>query len=114
MKKLTNLLLILISFSIVLSGCASKTLIDSEPSGAKLYIDGIHVGKTPYNYSDTKIVGSTTSVKMKKRGYKDFTGFFTRSEQAEVGPIIGGCIALVPFLWCMGYNPERTYELEKK
>lgn len=91
--------------------CASTTLINSEPSGAKLYIDGNPVGKTPYTHSDTKIVGSTTQIRMEKEGCDTFHGVLTRSENFEVGPCIGGVFVLVPFLWVMGYNPQHTYTL---
>jgi PEGA domain-containing protein len=92
-------------------GCASTTVIRSEPPGATVYIDGSKVGKTPYTHSDTKIIGSTTRVKLKKEGYEDYEGGFQRNEQFEVLPCIGGVFVLVPFLWVMGYQPEHNYEL---
>ena len=76
-------------------------MLRSEPSGATVYIDGSKVGKTPYTYSDTKIVGATTQVRLKLEGYEEF----------QVGPCIGGVFVLVPFLWVMGYRPEHSYEL---
>lgn len=92
-------------------GCASSTVIRSDPSGATVYIDGSKMGKTPYTYSDTKTVSSNTRIKLKKEGYEDFEITMTRNEQFEVGACIGGFFFLVPFLWVMGYNPERNYEL---
>ena len=91
--------------------CVSTTLIQSTPTGAKIYIDGQPAGMTPYTYSDTKVVGSVTSVKIEKEGYEPMNTMFTRSEQADVGAIIGGVFILVPFLWTMKYNPTHTYEL---
>ncbi|MBN1207798.1 MAG: PEGA domain-containing protein [Myxococcaceae bacterium] len=92
-------------------GCASTTIIRSEPSGATVYVDGSKAGTTPYTYSDTKIVGSSTRIKLKKEGYEDLETIITRSEQFEVGPCIGGVFFLVPFLWVMGYQPDHNYEL---
>ena len=63
-------------------------------------------------HSDTKIIGATTHIKLKKKGCEDWSGVMTRSEKFEVGPCIGGVLVGVPFLWVMGYNPERTYELQ--
>ncbi|MFY0564932.1 PEGA domain-containing protein [Archangium lansingense] len=93
-------------------GCASSTIIRSNPSGADVYIDGSKVGTTPYTYSDTKLVGASTSVKLTKEGYQDFETTLRRNEQADIGAIIGGIFLLVPFLWTMGYNPEHSYELK--
>lgn len=94
------------------TSCASTTMITSEPSGAKVYIDGSPVGTTPYSYSDTKIVGSTTQITLKKEGCRDGTYTLNRSEKFEVGPCIGGVLVAVPFLWIMGYNPTHGYELD--
>ncbi len=92
-------------------GCTSTTIIRSEPSGANVYIDGSKMGKTPYTYSDTKIVGSTTHLKLKLEGYEEFDTIFRRDEEFQVGPCIGGAFLLVPWLWIMGYRPEHAYEL---
>lgn len=59
----------------------------------------------------TKIVGSTTSVKIVKEGYEPFITSFSRDEEVDVGAVIGGFFVMVPFLWTMKYKPARTYEL---
>lgn len=41
-------------------------MIQSNPSGAKLYLNGENVGETPYSHTDTKIAGSTTTVQLEK------------------------------------------------
>ncbi|GAP68411.1 protein containing PEGA domain [Bacteroidales bacterium 6E] len=102
---------ILLSLSIILASCSSTTLIQSNPSGAKIYVDGEPVGDTPYSHTDTKIVGSTTTVKIVKEGYEPFITSFSRDEEVDVGAVIGGFFVMVPFLWTMKYKPARTYEL---
>ncbi len=102
---------LLLTIAILFSGCASTTLIQSLPGEAKIYIDGQPVGKTPYTHTDTKILGSTTMVKLEKEGYEDLNTSFSRTEQVDVGAIIGGLFFWIPFLWTMKYNPMHTYEL---
>jgi hypothetical protein len=92
-------------------GCASATIIRSEPGEANLYIDGSKVGTTPYTHSDTKIVGSLTTLRLTKEGYKDFETFIKRDEEVQVGPVVGGFFFWPVWLWAMGYKPERNYEL---
>lgn len=113
MKKqiISKTIALFLAGTILLASCSSKTLIQSNPSGAKVYLNGESVGTTPYTHEDTKIVGSTTTVKLEKEGYEPFNTTFSRNEQADVGAIIGGILVLVPFLWTMKYKPERTYEL---
>lgn len=94
-----------------LAACASTTVINSDPSGATLYLNGEKVGVTPYTHTDSKIVGSTNTVMLKKEGYQDLATAFSRNEEVSVGAVIGGVLVLVPFLWVMEYKPTHTYEM---
>ena len=94
--------------AILFASCASTTLIQSNPSDAKLYLNGEYVGKTPYAHRDTKIVGSTTFIKLEKEGYNPLNASFSRGEELDVGALIGGIFVLVPFLWIMKYKAFRT------
>ena len=96
---------------ILLESCASSTVIQSNPAGAKLYLNNSLVGTTPYTHKDTKIVGTSTNVRLEKEGYQPLSTYFARNEQADVGAIVGGVFFLFPFLWTMKYDPDRTYEL---
>lgn len=107
-SKMTTILLVV---SIFLTSCSSTTMILSNPSGAKVYLNGMPVGTTPYTHRDTKIVGSTTNVKLEMQGYDVLNTSFSRDEEADVGAIIGGIFVLVPFLWTMKYSPTHMYEL---
>lgn len=106
-----RLLPIALASLILLESCASSTIIQSNPAGAKLYLNESLVGTTPYKHTDTKIVGSSTYVRLEKEGYRPLSTSFSRNEQADVGAIIGGVFLLFPFLWTMKYDPSRTYEL---
>jgi hypothetical protein len=86
-------------------------MIQSNPSGAKVYLNGEAVGTTPYTHQDTKTSGSTTTVKLEKEGYEPLNTSFTRNEEVDAGAIIGGIFFLVPFFWTMRYKPMHTYEL---
>jgi hypothetical protein len=103
--------LLCITLAISISACASTTIINSEPNGAAVYLNGEKVGLTPYTHTDTKIVGSTNTVLLKNEGYQDFSASFSRNEDVNVGAIIGGFFVLVPFLWTMDYKPSHSYEM---
>ena len=107
----TKTISLLLAGSVFLTSCASTTIIQSNPSGAKVYLNGEPVGTTPYIHRDTKIVSSTTTVKLEKDGYDPLNTSFSRDEEVDVGAIIGGIFVLVPFLWTMKYKPTHTYEL---
>ncbi len=101
-----------------LVSCASTTTIRAvDQSGdvdknVKIYVDGSYRGNGEVSYSDSKIVGSMTHVRLKKRGCRSKTRNLNRSGRLHVGALIGGIFFLVPFLWIMGYNPMHSYEFE--
>jgi len=97
---------------VLFASCTSTTLIQSTPSKAKVYIDGLLVGETPYTYSDTKIVGSSMMLKLEKEGFKPLVSNITRNEEVDVGAVIGGVFFTIPFLWTMKYKPLHSYELK--
>jgi len=107
----------LVAFS---TGCASTTVIKTNPSGAKVFVDGAPVGKTPYSMTDTKTIVSTTSLRLEKPGYESITVNINRMEEPDIGPIIGGVCAgatllgLAFFLWAGKYRAEHIYDLERK
>ncbi|NOZ47825.1 MAG: PEGA domain-containing protein [Chlorobi bacterium] len=112
----TNLKIISKAFIIALSvillnSCASTTVIQSEPGAAKVYLNDELVGQTPYSMTDTKIVGTCTLVKLEKEGYKTLNTSICRTEQVDVGAVIGGLFVWIPFAWAMKYNPTHTYQL---
>ena len=115
MKKHTwfaKTLSLLLAVSFLFSSCASTTLIVSDPPGAKLYVNDEPLGRTPYTYTDTKIVGSTNIVRLELEGYEPLYTSFSRNEEVDPGAIIGGIFVMVPFLWTMKYKPSHFYELK--
>ena len=108
MKKLIALMTVFF----FLFGCASATVIKSNPTGAKLYLEGQLKGDTPYTYADRAAAGTMRTVTLKKEGYKDFTGHIKR-EQLSVGALIGGIFLIVPLIWILEYPPEYTFEMER-
>lgn len=110
-KAPSKALAMLLAGTISLVACSSATVIESVPSGAKLYINGEPVGTTPYTHRDTRIVGSTNLLRLEREGYTPLSASFSRDEEADVGAIIGGIFVLVPFLWAMKYKPAHRYEL---
>jgi hypothetical protein len=95
----------------LVAACTSSTVIRSNPSGAKVFLDGMYVGTTPYTMSDTKIVGSTTSVRLEYPGMAPVVTTIKRSEEFDVAACIGGVFLLVPFLWIMGYRPDHMFDI---
>lgn len=95
-------------------GCASTTLINSVPEGAKVTIDGEYAGITPYSYTDSKILGSSSIIELKKDGYKTKAVTIQKSDKPKISAIIGGFFLLIPWLWALEYKSSYTYELEKQ
>lgn len=95
-----------------MGACSSHTMIMSEPQGAKVYIEGQYRGKTPLYYSDAKITGAETRIRLEKEGYETLETYLYRDEKVDAGAIIGGVFFIVPFLWIMEYDDVHTYQLQ--
>jgi hypothetical protein len=93
-------------------GCSSSTIIHSSDPETKIYVDGMNMGKGTVTYSDTKIVGSTTTVMLKKDGCEPQTFLFSRNEEFDAGACAGGVFLLVPFLWVEKYRPQHNFDFE--
>lgn len=93
------------------AACTSSTMIRSRPTGAKVYLNGAYAGETPYQMSDSKIVGSTTRVRLEHPGYEPLDAWISRNEEVDGLALVGGLFFLIPFLWVMEYQPDHTYEL---
>jgi len=114
MKKFTKTPILIVAVSILFSSCASTTLINSSPSGADLYINEEAVGVTPYSMTDTKIIGSCSSIRIEKEGYQDFYSTICRTEEVDGGAIVGGFFFWPAWLWAMKYKSSHFYKLTPK
>ena len=106
MKKILLTALAALQFA----SCSSTTLIRSTDPQSKIYVDGEYRGIGAVTHTDTKILGSTTSVRIEKAGCEPSMFTFSRNEEFDAGACAGGVFVLVPFLWIQKYKAERTYE----
>ena len=110
LKIFVNLLLV--GMFLLTVSCSSTTKISSSDREARIYVNGEYLGNGSAVYSDQKIVGSTNTVTIKKKGCRDNNYTFARSEELDVGACIGGVLAFAPFLWIMKYKPIHSYDFE--
>jgi len=94
------------------AGCASSTVLQSQPPGARVFLNGQPVGVTPYTMTDTKIIGSTTQVRLEYPGYQPIDTAISRNEELDVLALIGGILVLVPLLWVLDYQPMHLYVMQ--
>jgi hypothetical protein len=94
------------------SGCASSTVLQSQPPGARVFLNGVPVGNTPYTMTDTNIVGTTTQIRLEYPGYQPFNAMIARSEQLDPVALIVGIIIWPVLLWVMGYQPMHVFVMQ--
>ena len=90
--------------------CSSTTMVQTTDPTVKIYIDDEFKGTGSASHTDTKIIGSTTFVKLKKEGCETQSYTFSRNEEFDAGACAGGVFFLVPFLWIQKYRPIHSYE----
>jgi hypothetical protein len=94
------------------TGCVSSTVLQSQPPGARVFLNNVPVGTTPYTLSDSNIVGTATAVRLEYPGYQPLNTYIVRNEELDALALVGGIFLLVPFLWVMKYNPQHFYQLQ--
>jgi len=111
-KRNLFLITITVLFSVLLmSGCSSSTMIRSNPSGAKVFINGEQVGRTPYLHVDNRISFMSFNVDIIKEGYEPIYTSIYRDGEFNVGNFVGGLFVWPILLWTMDYTPTHTYDL---
>ncbi len=90
--------------------CTSTTTLNSVPVGAALYLNGQYVGQTPYVYSDSKVWGERTNIRLTHDGYADMNGVISRDERFTPLSFLRFCsIAFAP--WTKEYDESHTWRL---
>ena len=68
MKRIV-LLLALVVVVMIVSGCAQKNMIRTEPPGAKIYVDGSYAGESPLQYTFDRPFRYSYFIEAKLDGY---------------------------------------------
>lgn len=85
--------------------CSSQVLITSEPAGARVKLDGLEVGATPYLHRDAKISGYSLEVELQHPDYRTYQGVIHKAKSVNVGAAIGGIVFWPLWAWVLGYPP---------
>ncbi len=105
-------ILVFTFFSVLLTSCASSTIIQTDPPGAQVFIDGVLAGTSPVHMTNKKVVTSCTDIRIEKEGYERLLTDICRDEEPAIGPIIGGFFFGIPWLWAFEYQASHFYTLE--
>ena len=104
-------ILILVA-ALLTTACNSSTLISSSDPDAKIFVNGEYLGTGEGVYSDQKVAFSSNHVEIRKEGCRSQTHRFRRSEEADIGAIVGGIFLTVPFLWVTEYKDRHAYDYQ--
>ncbi|MFE8596676.1 peptidase associated/transthyretin-like domain-containing protein [Archangium violaceum] len=115
LRKMSALLLIVLT-----TGCASTTMIRSDPSGATVRTrSGEVLGRTPYEHSDSAMVNHAESFVVDLEGYEPEYVTIKRDQWnglRTAGGVIGGLFVFPVFatlLWAADYKEAYTVELRE-
>lgn len=98
--------------TLLFCSCASSTLIQSYPSGARVYVNGQERGLTPYWHTDRKMIGAVTNIDILKDGYEPLYTYIERTEQVNAGAVLGGLFCWPLLAWSMQYDQTHNFELK--
>lgn len=96
--------------SLLAQSCSTTVRIVSQPAGAKAYVNGRYLGETPVEVDRSDFVFEQHAITLRKKGYREVNSI--ADKEVKVGPVIGGLLVFIPFLWCYGPEDEQKYLLE--
>ncbi len=105
-----NRIIILLSATLFVMSCSSSTVIRTTDPDARIYVDGEYLGNGEVYYTDQKVAFSKNDVMIRKEGCEAQYHDFRRSQEGDIGAIVGGIFFTVPFLWATEYKNYREYE----
>ena len=110
--KIKNLKLLIGFLAVFMLHCSTLVRFTTEPSGAKVYVDGDYIGETPIKKRLTDLAWKRHDLSIVKSGYKTVNR--TVRKEAKGGAIFSG-IFFSPFwfFWCYGPKKEQNFILEK-
>ena len=96
------------------TACSSTAVIRSSDPDSRIHVNGEYMGtgQGHANSTDQKVAFSKNNVEIRKDGCAAENYSFRRSEEADVGAIVGGILWTVPLLWVVGYKPHHGYDFE--
>ena len=105
---------LLILSAMLVTACSSSTVIRSSDPDSRIYVNGEYMGtgQGHANSTDQKVAFSKNNVEIRKDGCAAENYSFRRSEEADVGAIVGGILWTVPLLWVTEYKPHHGYDFE--
>jgi len=104
---------LILSLTLFLSACGTTSLIQTQPTGAKVFADEMYLGQSPVRYRESKIIFSNTYLRFEKEGFETLHVKIVKNENVAIIPLLAGCIFVLPWLWALRYDSYRTYELKK-
>ncbi|HLK93366.1 MAG TPA: PEGA domain-containing protein [Polyangia bacterium] len=93
------------------AGCVSSTILDTQPTGARVFLNGVAMGTTPYTMIDSNIVTTLTSLRFEYPGYSPLNVTVARDEEIDPVPLVAGVIIWPLLLWCLKYHPTHMFVL---
>ena len=103
---------LLILSAMLVTACSSSKVIRSSDSDSRIYVNGEYMGTGHAHYTHQKVALSKNDVEIRKDGCAAENDSFRRSEEADVGAIVGGILWTVPLLWVTEYKPHHGYDFE--
>ena len=95
------------------TSCAEVAKINTEPEGAKVYVNGIYLGETPVQYKYRSGLPESYIFEVRKDGYKEMTNAtLDRTLRADESLVLL-LLAIVPYFFSARLEDQYTFVLEK-
>jgi len=96
----------------VAAGCNHRVSVNSNPPGARAYVDQQFVGVTPTTFSETSGFGKEYEIRLEKDGYRTLT--VKEKQRANLGYLLLSILTCgIGVLWSFTLEDRYDYSLER-
>ena len=112
MKEVKRGMSLVLLLAFIIAGCSHTTLINTNPSGANVVIDGNDLGLSPVTFNDSSGVPKSFILKVKKSGYKEINLPIKQSYRGDI-TLFWLLPGIIPYFFTATLNDGYTFNLEK-
>ena len=107
-----NLIAAVSVFAFAAPACSHRVTFNTDPAGAKLYIDGKMIGVSPATYVEKSGMARNHQIKIEKEGYQAIATAEQQGFNLKVWARMIFCP--VGVLWAFTLEDSYTYNLERE
>ena len=111
-SKVVKVIAVLVVLAFGAVACSHRVTLNTNPPGAKVYVDGQLIGVSPASFVEKSGFGKTYQIKIEKEGYQTMNT--TEKQVINVMYLVLSILFCLPAIfWSFTLEDQYTYTLQR-